>query len=113
MWGGGATAALVALDAFGLEPRWLQTTEHDLVIAGLPRMLDGYKIAQVSDAHLRGIGLVEEAVLREIRARDISPVVLTGDVIDALERLPVMLEFCQRLQENGGTVLATLGNWEH
>lgn len=53
------------------------------------------------------------AILREIRARDVSLVVLTGDVIDAVKYLPVTLEFCQHLQGNERTVLATLGNWEH
>lgn len=105
--------ALVVLDAFGLEPRWLQTTELELPVAGLPRVIDGYKIAQVSDAHLRTIGAVEEAILREIHTRDVSLVVLTGDVIDAVQYLPVLVEFCQLLQGNRRTVIATLGNWEH
>ena len=48
-----------AAAAFGLEPRWLDTTSHDVPASGLPRGLEGFKIAQVTDAHLGALGVVD------------------------------------------------------
>ena len=111
--GAGATTLLAGVDAFCLEPRWLRVTEHDVPVAKLPRNLDGYRMAQVTDAHLRNIGLVEEAIIGEIRRQNVGLVVLTGDMIDNPFRLPVLEEFCEGLRDNRRTVLATLGNWEN
>jgi uncharacterized protein len=111
--GAGATTLLAVVDAFGIEPRWLRVTEHDVPVAKLPKILDGYRIAQVTDAHLKHIGLVEEAIIREIGQRDVALVLLTGDMIDDPPHLRVLEEFCHSLQSSGRTVLATLGNWEH
>ena len=111
--GAGTVSLLAGVDAFGLEPRWLRVTEHDVPVAKLPKTLDGYRIAQVTEAHLRNIGLVEQAIIREIRQRDVALVVLTGDMIDNPFRLPVLEEFCEGLRDNRRTVLATLGNWEN
>ena len=63
---GGAATLLAVVDAFGIEPRWLRVTEHDIPVVKLPKILDGYRIAQITDAHLKHIGLVEEAIIREI-----------------------------------------------
>ncbi len=49
--------ALVPLDALLLEPLWIEVTRLDMPIPGLPRALDGFSIAQLSDLHplvLRG-----------------------------------------------------------
>ena len=43
----GAAAGAVAVDAFGLEPRWLEVTEHDVRVPGLPSALEGYTVAQL------------------------------------------------------------------
>jgi predicted MPP superfamily phosphohydrolase len=111
--GVGAAAAAVATDAFCIEPNWLRITEHDIPVAKLPRGLDGYKIAQISDAHLRGIGTVEEKILKEIENRDVSLVLLTGDIIDNPARLNLLREFCSALRGKQRHVRAILGNWEH
>ena len=111
--GSGAAALLTVVDAFGIEPRWLRVTEHDVPVAKLPKILNGYRIAQVTDAHLKHIGLIEEAIIREIGQRDASLVLLTGDMINNPLHLHVLEEFCQNLKSRGRTVLATLGNWEH
>jgi predicted MPP superfamily phosphohydrolase len=76
-------------------------------------MLDGFRIAQITDAHLRKIGVVEERIAREIENRNVTLVVLTGDIVDHFSRLNVLDEFCRNLQGTRRTVLATLGNWEH
>jgi predicted MPP superfamily phosphohydrolase len=111
--GGAGSALMLAMDAFCLEPRWLQVTEHDIPVPNLPKTLDGYRIAQVTDAHLRQIGMVEEKIVREIENRDVALIVLTGDMIDDPVRMNVLKDFCRNLQETRRMVLATLGNWEH
>jgi uncharacterized protein len=111
--GCGGAAILATVDMFGIEPRWLHITEHDVPVPKLPTILEGYRIAQVSDAHLRHVGTVEEAIAREIKQRDVSLVLLTGDIIDNDLSLKILDQFCRILQGRGRTVLATLGNWEH
>jgi len=113
IFGGGAAALTAAADAFCLEPRWLRVTEYNVPVAGLPKILDGYHIAQITDAHLRSIGTVEERIVREIENRNVALVVLTGDIVDHSSRLNVLEEFCHDLQGTRRTVLAILGNWEH
>jgi predicted MPP superfamily phosphohydrolase len=113
MFGGGAAALVAAMDAFSIEPRWLRVTEHDVAVVQLPKALDGYRIAQITDAHLRDIGSVEERIVREIENRNVDLVVLTGDIINNPSPLNILDEFCHSLHATRRTVLATLGNWEH
>lgn len=111
--GVGALGAVGALDAFGLEPRWLEVTEHVVPVSGLPTALEGFRIAHVTDAHLTTLGGLEQAIAREVRARGVQLVALTGDLIDAAERLPVLEAWCRELSADGATLLATFGSWEH
>jgi predicted MPP superfamily phosphohydrolase len=111
--GGAAVTVGGVCDAFLLEPNWLDVTEHEVAVPGLPRGLDGFTIAQVTDAHLDGIGRVEEAISRELQAHDVQLLVLTGDIIDSTERLDTLREFCGGMRRGGMRTIATLGNWEH
>jgi len=111
---GGATLAVgAAVDAVVLEPNWLDVTEHEVPVPGLPRDLDGFTIAQVTDAHLQRIGRVEEAISRALQAHDVQLLVLTGDIIDSTEALDTLREFCGGDRRQGLAAIATLGNWEH
>lgn len=112
LFGSGAAVSLGALTAF-CEPKWLHVTEHDVPVHRLPSLLDGYRIAHITDAHLKHIGIVEQAILREIESRNVNMVALTGDIIDDPLKMDVMEEFCRRLKGERRPVLATLGNWEH
>lgn len=111
--GAGLVAAGVPAYALGVEPRWLEVLELDLPVAGLPGTLDGYRIAQVTDAHLKELGGVEEGILKAVERLDPQLVVLTGDIVDSVSRLPVLADFCAELARGGRKVVATLGNWEH
>jgi uncharacterized protein len=113
LFGGGAAASIAALAGLCIEPRWLRIPEHDVPVTGLPKLLDGYRIAHITDAHLKHIGRVEEAIVREIENRNVQLVVLTGDIIDNPARINVLEEFCRNLQGKRRTILATMGNWEH
>jgi uncharacterized protein len=108
-----AAGSCAAVDALAVEPSWLEVTRHDVPVPGLPRQLDGFGIAQITDAHLTSLGKVEEAIARVIRAEQVQLVALTGDIIDATRRLPLLEDFCSALRGDGRTLIATLGNWEH
>jgi len=111
--GAGVLAAGAGLDAFLIEPNWLEVTRHEVPIAGLPQELDGFTIVQISDAHLKRIGAVEEAIVRVVQTESVQLVVLTGDIVDSASTLDVLQAFCDTLRRKGTVVLAALGNWEH
>ena len=91
----------------------LEVTRHEVPIAGLSQELDGFTIVQISDAHLKHIGTVEEAIARVVQTESVQLVVLTGDIADSASTLGVLQEFCDTLRRKGTVVLAALGNWEH
>ena len=111
--GTGAIAVGVALDAFLIEPRWLDVNYHDVTVPGLPKDLEGFAIAQVTDAHLTQVGAIEEAIYRTLRKDDIQLVVLSGDMIDSALWLDSLRGFCSGLRKRGTAIVAALGNWEH
>jgi predicted MPP superfamily phosphohydrolase len=101
------------VDAFLIEPNWLEITRHEVPIAGLPQQLDGFTLAHISDAHLKHIGTIEEAIARVVQTESVQLVLLTGDMVDSVYMLGVLQDFCCGLRKNGTVVLAALGNWEH
>ncbi len=103
----------MALDAFALEPSWLDVHRMRHPIEGLPTGLEGFTIAQITDAHIDDLGRVESDILAAIKQASPQLVVLTGDLIDALEHAPALAELCAELGRTGAQVLATYGNWEH
>lgn len=113
LWVLAGSSALAAVDAVFIEPSWLELTHHTVAIEGLPHGLEGLKIAQVTDAHLRRLGRVEEDIVAAVRANDVQLVVLTGDIVDEVENLPLVSDLCRQLTSDGRTVIATLGNWEY
>ncbi|MFT3770356.1 MAG: metallophosphoesterase [Minicystis sp.] len=109
----GGGAAVVTGYATAVEPAWLDVTEHDVPVPRLPRALDGYRIAQLTDVHLSSLGRVHDWIFEALRARSVQLVVLTGDVVDRESALPVLTALCDGLAARGCAMLATLGNWEH
>jgi predicted MPP superfamily phosphohydrolase len=103
--GAGGYAALV-------EPRWLEVSEHRVVL-GRKTVLEGYRVAQLSDLHLSKLGALHQRVIEELGSRAPQLVVLSGDVIEDRSALPVLRELCSALVAPGREVVATLGNWEH
>jgi uncharacterized protein len=106
-------AGIAAVDGLAIEPSWLEIAEHDVPIPRLPAALQGFRIAHLSDVHLRGLGRVHDKAIDAIRRLEPDLVVLTGDSIESESSLGVLEEFCRRLAAPGREVLATVGNWEH
>lgn len=111
--GAAGVAGAGALDAFVVEPAWLAVTHHVVPVPGLPSALEGFVLAQVTDAHLRHFGRVEHAIVDAVRSARAQLVVLTGDIVDHPGSLPVLAELVSALRATGADVVSTLGNWEH
>ena len=110
--GVGATGAVVALDAFGLEATRVILTRHDIRIPGLPSGLDGLRLAQVSDVHLPGNRTAARAALELLHRERPDITLLTGDMTESLGALDGVRSFAAEARGSLATV-AVLGNWEH
>jgi predicted MPP superfamily phosphohydrolase len=100
--------ALLLGYGFIIEPRWVMVTQLQKQV-GLKGAT--FKIAQLSDLHLSGMGPVEEAILNHLKALQPNLILLTGDVIGDRHALPALDDFLKRLPD--AIKVATLGNWEH
>ncbi|PYV93139.1 MAG: hypothetical protein DMG05_02420 [Acidobacteria bacterium] len=134
-----SAAVIAALDAFWIEPDWIEVTHHR-VFAPLASPL---KIAHLTDLHTHGLGRRERRMLALLEAERPDLIVITGDTVfnggydemfrDAPRRLkrgqPSTARGLSLGRENGGRyetcreVLERLhaplgvwlvrGNWEH
>jgi predicted MPP superfamily phosphohydrolase len=114
--GTAAVAAPFAVMGFGIlvQRRDLRVREVRVPIAGLPKDLDGLRIAHLSDIHLSPF-LSEQELARAIAlANEGKPhlAVVTGDLITAAgDPLDACLRQLSRLRSEAGTV-GCLGNHE-
>lgn len=110
--GAGIFAAGVAGDAFGIEPRWVRVSRHDVPVPGLPKGLDGVRIAQLSDVHLPANRGAAERTISLIRAERPEIVVLTGDQCETADGIAELSAFVSEARGSVAT-LAVLGNWDY
>jgi len=109
----GALGAAALGDGFLIEPVAIQVSRHDLPMPGLPRELDGLRIACVTDVHLhRGIHRAARATLAQLARERADVVALIGDTCNWRTDLQDLVAFAGRARGSVATV-ATLGNWEH
>ena len=111
--GVGTVAVAAAIETLAVEPAWLDVHRVRVLVESLPESLHGFTIAQITDAHLTGLGRVETKIVEAVRRASPQLVVLTGDLIDSLDHAPALAELCAELSRTGAQVVATLGNWEH
>jgi hypothetical protein len=78
-------AAALALYSGEIERHWIEVTQRDFFLRGLPASFDGMRIAQLSDIHMDDF--TEPYFLRHVidRVNSIKPdaVCLTGDFVTA------------------------------
>lgn len=100
-------ATVLAAYGWLIEPAWIDVTRHTVGEVSDDRL----RIAQLSDLHLRSLSRTEAKTLDAVA--EIAPdiVLLTGDVIDQPEALPVLDEFLARIR--APVKVAVLGNWEY
>lgn len=110
---------------FLIEPAWIEVTYHRPPNKGLaitnyawtnasepesgwkPR----FRVVQLSDLHLRRVGYTEEKVVEKVNALNPDLLLLTGDLVDRPEGLPLLDTFLQKI--NAKNKYAILGNWEY
>ncbi len=111
--GAASVPAVAALDAFAIEPRWLEITRHDVPVPGCPSSVEGLSIAQLTDVHLSSLGGLERSVIDALRAARPQIVVITGDAVDSPDKLPVLTQLVGELASSGARLFGLAGNWEH
>lgn len=110
-----AVGAAVGIYAFGVERLWLQVTRPVIHVRGLPRQLEGLRIALLTDMHGGGanpLTLVRWAVRLAMREQP-HLIALTGDfAADHVETFrPVLQALCGLKAPLG--VFAVPGNHDH
>ncbi len=118
---------LLGLGGYGffIEPAWIDVSYHRPPNKGLaitnyswakaskpeaekePR----FRVVQISDLHLHRFGFTEEKVIEEVNALKPNLLLLTGDVADRPDSLPVLDAFLQKVTAKHK--YAILGNWEY
>jgi predicted MPP superfamily phosphohydrolase len=110
----GASAGLaagLALEGFAVEPADVELTEHEVA----PRRSSAQRrvlIAQVSDVHVGRLGSVHRRIADEIERRRPDVILVTGDLIDDADNLPLGEQVLAMLPARTPK-LGILGNWEH
>ena len=98
-----------------IEPQWLSVERLDVPLARLPRELDGFTIAQLSDLHLGPYVGVEEIRSAVAATNQLRPdaVVLTGDYVTReADRMDECARELGALSATSG-VYAVLGNHDY
>lgn len=65
----------------------LEVTEYTFESPKIPKAFDGFKIVQLSDLHDRSFGDDNEDLIEAIREIDPNLIVMTGDMIDAADKV--------------------------
>lgn len=94
--------------AFFIEPGRTQVTHHNI---GDQRNAPGFRLVQLSDLHLQDFGEHEKTLARQVKELSPDLVVITGDMIDRSDALPLLQTFVDDL--GSIPLFAVPGNWEH
>ena len=111
------TCAKSGLYAWRIEPHWIQITEHQMKLRGLPDNWAGRKLVQISDLHAGDV--VSDQYLRQSLARvnDIKPDVLaiTGDFMTCggTEQIDRVVDIFKSLHTPPHGAFACLGNHDY
>ncbi len=98
------------------EPDWIEIMRLDLRLPRLPRVFDGFRIAQISDIHIEGGEMRRHfpAIADLVSAQGADAIVLTGDYISGPGdwQGEALFQGFRRLRTREG-VFAVLGNHDH
>ena len=109
-WGVRGLVAVLAADAYFLEPKLIRFKEFDFMArenAATP-----IKIIQLSDLHLREIDDVLHKLARRVNELKPDLICFTGDAIDNARYLSLLDRYLD-LFDRDITKIAILGNWEY
>lgn len=111
-WVSIGTAALCSLGAallaysIAIEPNWVEVSVHQ-VSTDRQKL----RVALLSDLHLQGMGRREASIAEHLEKIEPDLIVLSGDVIDKSDAIPVLDRFLKTL--GPAHKMAFLGNWEY
>lgn len=102
-----ALMTLLGMAAF-VDTARLEVNRYDL---RSDQQRSGLRVVQLSDLHLQSIGADEQKVVQQVQALRPDLLVLSGDMVDRKDALPVLAAFLEAV----GPVrtVAVPGNWEH
>ncbi|MEI7457452.1 MAG: metallophosphoesterase [Nitrosomonadales bacterium] len=105
-----AAVAVAALWGYGfwIEPNWLEVSRHDI---GSKKERTPIRLVQLSDVHLAEIDKPIKKVIAAVQELKPDVIVLSGDVVDRADVLPLLDEFLSSLGDM--PKIAVLGNWEY
>jgi uncharacterized protein len=107
----GCAIGVFGADALFVEPERVTVTRH--VMGGGPAGgRSVLRLVHLSDLHLRRIGSHERRIASVLAELKPDMIVLTGDIIDRQDQLPVLSRFLDLLDAKTPT-FAVLGNREH
>ncbi len=91
-----------------------QIVEKTFKFKNLPDDLDGFKILQISDMHVKHYITLEDVSAIVEKSKEIQPdlILVTGDVSDNLSLLPEILKILEEANPPHG-IYASLGNHEY
>src|SRR3989442_3933865 len=90
----GALGAAALGDGFLIEPTAIDVTRHDVPIPGLPRALDGVRMACLTNVHLHdGVSPAAHAALENLDRERPEMVVLAADTCNRRSHLPTLTPF--------------------
>lgn len=107
-----AVFASIAIYALFIEPN--NPVEEEVVVESpeVPEELAGFRIVQLSDLHLRGVGYREVKSLEIVRELEPHLIVVTGDLLDDPAHLESVLRYLGELCKIA-PVFVVYGNWDH
>lgn len=110
-------ACLCTAYAYLVEPNRVVRRSYEIAVPDLPPQLDGFRIVQISDTHIGGIGRREQRAIRIVNRSNADIVVLTGDMSgSSVEERgqrsnDYTIRFLSHLRSKRGK-FAILGTWD-
>jgi len=110
-----AAAAGSVLEAFAVEPRWIEVTNPMVRLANLPEEWLGLRIAHLTDLHVGRLISLDyvRRVVEKTNAERPDVVVLTGDYVSRRSAINDGLTAALAGLEAPGGLFAVLGNHDH
>lgn len=109
-WGIRGLAAVALIDAYALEPKWIEWKNFSL--ASRSGGATPFRFIQVSDLHLKGVDDSLSHAAVQINQTNPDILFFTGDLVEGPKSVPFLEKFLGLIDKDIPKV-AILGNWEY
>lgn len=104
---------ILLVDAFVIEPNWIAVERVVVSNEELAQVLSGVTVVQISDLHVRNkLGYRENSLIEKVNSLNPDIILVTGDILENIDELPVAISLLQRLKARKG-IYAVLGNTDY